>query len=148
MDESGFSKDAPRTHGYSPKNKRCYGTCDWQAKGRVNAIGAIVDFSFLTVSLVEGSVNSDVFYAWLTQDLLPKMKAGSVLVMDNATFHKRRDMFEAIEKAKVILKFLPPYSPDLNPIEKKWAQAKAIRKRLRCDNIDLLFRDHFNYVKL
>jgi len=56
--------------------------------------------------------------------------------MDNATFHKREDMKKAIEEAGAILEYLPPDSPDLNPIEHKWAQAKAIRRKLRCNNID------------
>ncbi len=63
--------------------------------------------------------------------------------MDNATFHERKDIIEQIKKKGVILKFLPPYSPDLNPIENKWLQAKALRKSLRCDDIDLLFEEHF-----
>ena len=89
--------------------------------GRLNAIGAIVGMTFITLSLFASSINSDVFYAWLTQDLLPKVKSGAVIVMDNATFHKRSDMLEAITNAGCIPEFLPPYSPDLNPIEKKWA---------------------------
>jgi transposase len=62
--------------------------------------------------------------------------------MDNATFHKRKKMIELIEKGH-ILEYLPPYSPDLNPIEKKWAQAKAIRRQQNC-SIDNLFKyNHF-----
>ncbi|MES2354214.1 MAG: transposase [Pseudomonadota bacterium] len=53
--------------------------------------------------------------------------------MDNATFHKRHDTQVAIRKAGITLEYLPPYSPDLNPIEKKWAQVKAIRRKHRCD---------------
>ena len=64
--------------------------------------------------------------------------------MDNVSFHKRTDMIEAIEVSGALLEFLPPYSPDLNPIEKKWAQIKAIRKRERCD-VDTLFSTHINY---
>ena len=64
--------------------------------------------------------------------------------MDNATFHKRHDMINAINKAGSTVEFLPPYSPDPNPIEKKWAQVKAIRKRERCD-VDTLFSTHVNY---
>ncbi len=148
MDESGFAKDMPRTHGYTVKGQRCYGIKDWHARGRTNVIGAIQNFAFLTVSLFDTNINSDIFYVWLTQDLLPKMEAGSVLVMDNATFHKRKDMFEAITEKGITLDFLPPYSPDLNPIEHKWAQAKAIRKKLHCNNIDELFAEHLDYVTL
>lgn len=137
LDESGFALDSPRTHGYSRKGRRCYGKKDWHARGRLNAIGAITDFEFLTVTLFDAYVDSDVFYAWLIEDLLPKVPSRAVIVMDNASFHKRDDMIEAIEKAGHIPEFLPPYSPDLNPIEKKWAQAKSIRRRLRCDPFDL-----------
>lgn len=147
LDESGFAQSMPRTHGYSPQGERCYGNHNWHAKGRVNAIGAIVGMMFVTLSLFKSSINSDVFYAWLTQDLLPKVDEGAVIVMDNATFHKRKDMLEAIEKAGCIPEFLPTYSPDLNPIEKKWAQAKAIRRKLRC-TIDELFTEHLDYRNL
>ena len=67
--------------------------------------------------------------------------------MDNATFHKRADILEAIEQTTCTLEFLPPYSPDLNPIEHKWAQAKAIRRKYRCD-VDTLFCNYFYYVNL
>ncbi|WP_416430684.1 transposase [Piscirickettsia salmonis] len=65
-----------------------------------------------------------MFYAWLVKDLLPKLPAHSVIVMDNARFHKRSDMIEAIEEQGHTLEYLPSYSPDLNPIERKWAEAK------------------------
>ena len=127
----------PRTHGYSSIGNRCYGTHDWQAKGRKNAIGAIIGFTFLTLSLFDSNVNSDIFYAWLTQDLLPKTPMHSVIVMDNASFHKREDMLQAIRDHGSTIESLPAYSPDLNPIEKKWAQAKAIRRQHRCSVYEL-----------
>jgi transposase len=63
------------------------------------------------------------------QDLIPKLPANSVIIMDNATFHKRQDIKDAILKAEHVLEFLPAYSPDLNLIEQKWAHAKALRKK-------------------
>jgi len=95
----------PRIHGYTRKGERCYGINDWHSKGRTNAIGAIVEFVFLTIGLFQGSVNSDVFYAWLTQSLIPMLPANAVVVMDNASFHKRVDMIEAIEKSGALLEF-------------------------------------------
>ena len=127
----------PRTHGYAPIGQRCYGTHDWNAKGRTNAIGAICEMSLLTVSLFDTTINADVFYAWTCQDLLPKLPPKSVIVLDNATFHKRNDIQHAFEQAEHTLEYLPVYSPDLNPIEHKWAQAKAIRRRHHCDVPDL-----------
>ena len=138
----------PRTHGYSAKGDRCFGRHDWHAKGRVNAIGAIVGFAFVTVALFDGSINANVFYAWLTSDLLPKVRPGAVIVMDNATFHKRADIIQAIKEHGCIVEFLPTYSPDLNPIEHKWAQAKSLRRKHRCDNIDTLFSKYMEYIKL
>ena len=137
----------PRTHGYSNIGTRCYGEHNWQAKGRLNAIGAIVGMSFITVSLFSSHINSDIFHAWVTKDLLPKLEESCVIVMDNASFHKREDTLKAIEMRQCITEFLPPYSPDLNPIEKKWAQAKSIRRKERCD-IDELFKEHLDYANL
>ena len=87
------------------------------------------------------------FYAWLIQELWPKTPAGTVIVMDNASFHQRHDMLEAISANQCKAEFLPPDSPDLNPIEDKWAQAKAVRRRYRC-GIDELFSEHSQYVVL
>ena len=121
--------DALRDRGYSLKGQRCYASKDWHAKGRINAIGAITNFKLFNVCLFDSYINADIFYAWLTQELLPNTPKNAVIVLDNATFHKRSDALQAMEQAGHILEFLPPYSPDLNPIEKKWAQAKAIRRK-------------------
>jgi transposase len=130
--------DSPRTHGYSLKGTRCYGIHDWGAKGRINAIGALLGGDLLTVSLFESTINTNIFSIWVTQDLLPKLPHNSILIMDNATFHKGKNMKEAIKEAGHTLLYLPVYSPDLNPIEHKWAQAKAKRRQLRC-SVDELF---------
>jgi len=141
IDESGFARDMPRTHGYSFKGKRCYGTHDWGAKGRTNAIGALIGKALLTVVLLTESVNTQIFTCWIEQDLLPKLPEKSVLVMDNAAFHKGEEMIRTITEAGHTLLYLPPYSPDFNPIEKKWAHAKHIRKSTAC-SIDELFKIH------
>ena len=141
MDESGFVTEALREYGYSTRGKRCEGKHDWHKKGRVNAIGALIGQCLLTVCLFTGTITGDVFHLWITQDLLPKLPDGAAVVMDNAKFHKRKDTREAIKKAGHKLEYLPSYSPELNPIEKKWAQAKAIRREKLCDP-DTLFREH------
>lgn len=131
----------PRTHGYAPSGERCFGQHDWHAKGRTHAIGALVGTCLLTVCLFSGNINSEVFLAWLTQDLLPKVPEQCVMVMDNASFHKSDNIQKAIRDAGHSLEYLPAYSPDLNPIEHKWAQAKALRRRFLC-SVDELFRDY------
>ena len=122
----------PRTHAYAKIGERCYGKQDWQAKGRTNVIGAYCDKKMLTTCLFDCNIDSDCFYSWLVDDLIPKLPEQSVLVMDNATFHKRQDMIHAIRQAGHKELFLPPYSPDLNPIEHAWAQAKSIRRKYQC----------------
>ncbi len=73
------------------------------------------------------------------QDLLPKLPPHSIVVMDNATFHKRQDIRDAIYNAGRILEYLPAYSPDLNPIKHKWAQAMALRRQQN-QTVDMLFK--------
>lgn len=114
---------------------------DWGAKGRTNAIGAVLGKTLLTVSLFTTTINSLIFRYWVEKELLPILPLTSVIVMDNAAFHKNKDMQDLIENKGYILQYLPPYSPDLNPIEKKWAHAKAIRKKHNC-SIDDLFKIH------
>jgi transposase len=122
----------PRRSRYAPVGKRCFGTQDWHAKGRTNVIGALLGSCLLTVSLFTGSISSTVFFAWVTQDLLPKLPENAVVVTDNAFFHKRSDIRQAILEAGHVLDYLPPYLPDLNPIDHKWAQSKAVRKQTNC----------------
>ncbi len=140
LDESGFAVDAPRTHGYAQTGIRCYGRKDWHAKGRLNAIGAIVAFQLIAIDLWSCNIDSNVFFAWVQKALLPYAPERSVIVMDRASFHKRSDILELIERKGHTVEFLPPYSPDLNPIEKKWSQAKAMRRRERCDPRELFLR--------
>ena len=128
----------PRRYGYSPRGKRCVGKHNWHARGRLNVIGAWLVSGLLTVSLLSGSINAKTFSAWIAPDLLPQLPPQSVIVMDNAAFHKRADIQQLIEQAGHRLEYLPAYSPDLNPIERKWSQAKAIRKQNNC-SVEELF---------
>jgi DDE superfamily endonuclease len=153
LDESDFAHDMPRIHGYSAKGSLCFGTQNWNAKGRTNAIGAIIGKLILTVMLFTTNIDADVFHGWVKQDLLLKCSPNSVIVMDNAAFYKRKDIQDAITKAGHTLEYLPPYSPDLNPIEPKslahgldpWgAQAKAIRKKYQC-SIEEIFKNKLNH---
>lgn len=114
---------------------------DFGAKGRTNAIGALIGKALLTVMLLSGTVNTQVFTSWIKKDLIPKLPPKSVIVMDNASFHKGTDMKLSIEGAGHTLLYLPTYSPDLNPIENKWAQSKHVRRKLGC-SIDELFQYH------
>jgi transposase len=75
--------------------------------------------------LLEGTVNTAVFNSWLAQMLLPELTEASVIIMDNAAFHKHPSTRKLIQAAGHTLLYLPPYSPDLNPIEMMWSKVKA-----------------------
>ncbi len=132
----------PRTHGYAPRGQRCTGTHDWHAKGRINVIGALLAGMLLSVGLTEANVDADIFNLWLKGDLIPKLPPGAVLVMDRATFHRRADTRAAIAAAGHTLQYLPAYSPDLNDIEHKWAEAKALRRKTG-KSVDEIFANSF-----
>ena len=142
LDESGFLHDMPRTHGYALKGQGCFGTHDWGAKGRTNVIGALLSGVLLTISLFNSTINTEIFDPWVLEDLIPKLPPKSVIILDNATFHKGKTMKQALQEAGHTLLYLPPYSPDLNTIEKKWAQAKKITRSQR-SSIQNLFRKKF-----
>ena len=92
-----------------------------------------------------GTCDTTLFNLWLRDFLIDELKPGQVIIMDNATFHKSKQTQEMIEKAGCQLLFLPPYSPDLNPIETFWANfKKKVLNSLSCfsslaDTIDQTF---------
>jgi transposase len=138
LDERGLPHSMPRTHGYAKRGERCFGTYNWGAKGRTHVIRALLGSALLTMSLFETTINTAVFNAWVIQDLLPKLPEKSVGVIENAPFHKGADMVKALVRAGHTLLYLPPYSPDLNPIEKKWAHVKGLRRKMGGSVKDLI----------
>ena len=142
IDESGFAFDMPRRYGYSKVGDRCYGTYNWNAKGRENVIGALVNDSLTACGIVNGNVDSDTFNTWLEQILIPELPTNSVVIMDNAAFHKSLKTKEILTQHGHELEFLPPYSPDLNEIEHKWGEAKSKRRKTQM-SIHQLFQVPF-----
>lgn len=142
VDESGFTHDMPRTHGYARRGSRCFGNHDWNAKGRKNVIAGLFGSSLIGCGIVEANVDTAAFNTWIEKILIPDLPKNSVVVMDNASFHKSQQTKKLIQNNGHDLQYLPPYSPDLNPIEHKWAQAKSIRRKLSCDTLEL-FQYHF-----
>lgn len=90
-------------------------------------------------TVVDGAVNGDVFEAFVEQVLVPALRSGDVVIMDNLSSHKRLRIGELIEAAGARLVFLPPYSPDLNPIELIFAKIKQSLRSLACRTRDALW---------
>ncbi|ULJ61528.1 IS630 family transposase [Wielerella bovis] len=139
IDESGFKNQTYRPYAYAPRGQVCHGNHNWQIKNITNAIGALYQNQLIAVGLYEFSINSDVFYSWVQNILLPQLPPNSVLVMDNATFHKRQDIQELIVLSGHVILWLPPYCPDLNLIEHTWAWIKHLRQDWLLDCIHSLF---------
>jgi transposase len=125
-------------YGYSPKGQRCYGKFDFNAKGRINVIGGLLGNKVVAPLMCKFNIDANVFLKWIKEVLHKAIPKNSVLVMDNASFHKREDILDTINELGHEALFLPPYSPELNPIEKKWAHLKHIRRKYRLDVNTLL----------
>jgi transposase len=91
---------------------------------RTNIVAGYIDGKTIAECAYDCTTDRMVFSTWIEKALVPELKPGQVVVMDNAAFHKDRRTQELIEGAGCTLLFLPPYSPDLNPIEKFWANLK------------------------
>jgi len=81
--------------------------------------------------VVDGATNKEVFRAYVQHILLPTLKPGDIVVLDNLPAHKNQEIRDLIESVGAELWFLPPYSPDLNPIEKMWSKIKTILRTLK-----------------
>ena len=91
---------------------------------RLSIIAGTCENRYVAPMYFDGYCNTNVVEAWLKKELLPVLTPGHIIVMDNASFHKSVKIKTLIEEAGCELLFLPPYSPDLNPIEKHWAKLK------------------------
>jgi len=97
---------------------------------KFSIIGAISMIGIVAMMYVELAVNRDIFLGYIEQLLLPKLKPGQYVIMDNASIHKSDAVVNLIESTGAKVVFLPPYSPDLSPIEKMWSKVKEVLKRL------------------
>ena len=90
-------------------------------------------------TVVDGSVNAHIFEAFVERVLAPELRAGDIVVMDNLSSHKRSRTRELIESRGAELRYLPPYSPDLNPIEMVFAKIKQLLRTLSCRTREALW---------
>lgn len=128
VDETGFAPGTSRSHGYAIKGQRLYGDFDSCKRPRTSLVGGYLSGKLIAPMLFDGTCNTVTFNTWLEEHLLPSLKPQSVIVMDNATFHKSQETRDIIKQAGCYVLFLPPYSPHLNPIEKLWANIKRAWK--------------------
>ncbi|ABA56591.1 putative transposase of IS630 family insertion sequence ISY100h [Nitrosococcus oceani ATCC 19707] len=128
LDESGFEPEVSRRYAYAPKGRRVYGLISGHRRPRTSLLAARMDEGFEAPFLFEGTCNTAVFNAWLEKELCPLLNSNHIVIMDNAPFHKAVSSREIIKKTGAGILFLPPYSPDFNPIEKDFGNIKKIRE--------------------
>jgi transposase len=144
VDEAGIDSREDYEYGWNKRGERFHALKSGKREGRVNMIAALCNQNLLAPFTVEGACNRTVFETWLETCLVPVLKPGQVVVMDNATFHKGGRIEELIKKAGCSPLYLPSYSPDLNKIEKCWSWLKSrICKQLK--QFDCL-RDAMEFV--
>lgn len=111
-------------YGYSQKGSKVYALKSGRRQERINMITAYYYGELRVPFTLEGSYNRKVFELWLETCLIPTLKPGQKLVIDNAKFHKGGRVERLIKEAGVLIWYLPPYSPDLNKFEHCWSWLK------------------------
>jgi len=138
LDESGAKTNMTRLYGRSPVGERCNFSAahgHWTTTTMISAMrieGVIREATLL----LDGPMNAATFLGYVERCLAPSLRAGEVVVMDNLGAHKVDGVERAIERADASVWWLPPYSPDLNPIEKLWSKVKAWLRRAMADTLD------------
>jgi transposase len=125
LDESGVDAALHRPYARAPRGMKVLGEVSGTHAQRISLIAALHESRLLAPMRFEGYCDTLVFNAWLEQVLLPELRPGQTVLMDNASFHKSPTTKTLIESKGCTLKYLPTYSPDLNPIEPQWAILKA-----------------------
>jgi transposase len=136
VDECGVTTDLLRRYGRSPRGTRLldHTPCShWET----STVIAALRFDAVTAPAVfDGPIDNVSFRAYVDQILVPTLQPGDVVVLDNLAVHKHPEVRAAIEAAGAQLRFLPPYSPDFNPIEQVFAKLKAFLRAARPRNFD------------
>ena len=124
LDESGVSTQMTKRYGRARRGRRIAEATpegNWKI---LTILGAMSVRGMIATMTIEAATDAEIFLAFLDHVLCPALRAGDVVVMDNLSSHKVTGVRERIEQAGAELLYLPPYSPDLNPIEKAWAKLK------------------------
>lgn len=129
IDESGVNLAMTRLFGRAPRGERVVDTVPQNYGPNVTMIGALSLQGLDAVMTIDGATDGDVFQAYVEHVLGPTLVAGDIVIMDNLSAHKVPGIREAIESQGAQVVYLPPYSPDLSPIEPCWSKVKtALRK--------------------
>ena len=124
IDESGAKTNMTRTRGRAPRGMRVIDQVPAGHWATTTMISAIRTSGPFAAALVHGATDTDVFLAYVEHALVPELKPGDVVILDNLQPHKAARVRELVQGAGARLLYLPPYSPDFNPIENMWSKVK------------------------
>jgi transposase len=132
LDESGIDTRMTRAYARALRGRRAPGKVPWGHWQRLTVIGALALDGVVAAMSIAAATGTAVFLAFIEQALVPALRGrpGAVVVMDNLPAHKAELVRTALDRAGLSHRYLPPYSPDLNPIEQAWSKLKA---RLRTE---------------
>ena len=137
IDECGLQESLNREYARSSIGERVFTDISGKREARTSIIAGLNCSEAIAPMYFEGYCNTDVVTVWFKDSLLAELKPGQTVIWDNASFHQAKLFEELLESVGCKLIYLPPYSPDLNPIEKFWAKLKAWIRRLRKTGVSL-----------
>ena len=141
VDETWTSTSMTRRYGRAPKGQRCVASAplgNWETTTFVAGLRR----HRLTAPLVaDGPMDGELFLAWVLQFLCPTLQPGDIVILDNLSRHKVVGIREAIAAVDATVLYLPPYSPDLNPIEKLFSKLKALLRKAAKRSLDELWKE-------
>ena len=138
LDESGVNTGMTRLYGRAVKNQRVTDAVPDVRFARTTVLSSMRMDGTIVPIVFEDALNGDLFKEYLRVFLVPTLKPGDIVVMDNLSSHKASGITEMIAAVGAQVRFLPPYSPDFNPIELMWSKMKAFLRKLKVRTAELL----------
>lgn len=130
VDESGANITLARRYGWAPRSERCHGAVPRNYGHNLTLIASLSLDGIEAPMLLEGAVDGRAFHAYVQQVLLPTLRPGELIILDNLSVHKQPALRPLIEAAGCRLLYLPSYSPDFNPIELAFSKIKSYLRRV------------------
>lgn len=139
IDETWTSTNMARRYGRSPRGERLRMATPHGHWKTTTFVGALTLRGFIAPWVLDGPINRDAFETYVAKVLVPELRSGDVVVMDNLSSHKGPKVRELIEAIGAELRHLPPYSPDFNPIEMAFSKLKALLRKAAERTVDGLW---------
>lgn len=129
IDETCVKTNMTRTRGWSQRGQPLNAKAPFGHWKTLTFIAGLRDDQIVAPWVIDGPINSEAFNTWILECLVPVLKHGDIVVLDNLSSHKNKTARDAVRKVGARLFFLPPYSPDLNPIEMMFAKLKTLMRK-------------------